>query len=95
MELLEIIFMKKNIVYKVPKGKLLRLELDLEDTVIKKIEISGDFFVHPEEGLLEIEKSLLGVDMGEVAEVVRRVLKEKNIELIGFSPEDLKEALER
>ncbi len=87
--------MKKNIVYKVPKGKLLRLELDLEDTVIKKIEISGDFFVHPEEGLLEIEKSLLGVDMGEVAEVVRRVLKEKNIELIGFSPEDLKEALER
>ena len=35
-------------IYKVPDGKMVRLEMDYDDKIIR-ISISGDFFMHPED----------------------------------------------
>ncbi len=74
---------------KVNGGKLIsvRLVFDLE---ISKIEILGDFFMHPEEGLADIENSLIGMQINknveQVANIISRVTMENNIEMIGVTP---------
>jgi len=41
---------------KIPEGKLLRVKVELSDkTEILKVQITGDFFIHPEEKLKLIE----------------------------------------
>ncbi len=45
---------------KVREGKLVKVEVEY-DEVIRKIKITGDFFLHPEEILEKIEKSTLGL----------------------------------
>ena len=55
--------MKKS-VYKVPGGKLLKISLEPEDNRIKSIRIMGDFFLHPEESITELEDGLKGADVG-------------------------------
>lgn len=71
---------------KVPGGKLIRVKVYYDD-VITDISITGDFFLHPEEGIENIESSLFGinVDDGEekIASIINEVIKENNIELIG------------
>ena len=75
---------------KIPGGKLLRIKVDYEDR-INSVKITGDFFLHPEEAIGDIEKSLLGVkaDQGEsvIANIISEVVKAKRIELIGITPE--------
>ncbi len=82
--------------YKVPEGKLVEVRIDYEET-IKKIEILGDFFVHPEESIGEIEESLKGSGVGEseesLAEKVRRAVELGGIEMIGVTPEAIAKAV--
>jgi hypothetical protein len=51
--------------YKVAGGKLLRVKLSLdegtESTKIHSITITGDFFMHPEDAIDELEHTLTGV----------------------------------
>jgi hypothetical protein len=35
--------MNKKIVHKVPQGKMLRIEADIDGSIIKEIKITGDF----------------------------------------------------
>jgi lipoate-protein ligase A len=81
---------------KVPGGKLLTVKLDYSD-VIERIEVLGDFFLHPEDSLKEIEKSLIGVNVDEseqvLAEKVKRVVEMNNIELIGITPEAIAQTI--
>jgi hypothetical protein len=49
----------KEASYKAAKG-LIRVHLDAEDGVIKALEISGDFFLYPEDLLWELERFLVG-----------------------------------
>jgi len=44
---------------KVPGGKMINVKVEA-DAVINAIRINGDFFLHPEEAIPEIEKSLVG-----------------------------------
>ncbi len=81
--------MKKSIDYKVKDGKLLRLDINIEGKKIKKIKITGDFFVYPEEGIEDIENILCGKRIKEVEEVLKKIQKEKKIKFIGFSMKDL------
>ena len=41
--------MIKKSVYKIPEGKLVKIGLETVDDKIKKIKITGDFFLYPEE----------------------------------------------
>jgi hypothetical protein len=68
---------------KVPGGKLVRVTV-LPDG---QVEISGDFFMHPEEGITLIEDALGRLDVTmratEIEQLLGGVIAEANIELIG------------
>ena len=83
----------KKIGYKVSGGKLLRLQIDIEENIIINIKINGDFFVYPEESISEIEKFLIGKNVFEIDGLLQDFLNRKKIEIIGFLPKDLKQAL--
>jgi lipoate---protein ligase len=85
--------MKQNVVYKVPGGKLLRISLEVENNTIRDIQITGDFFIHPESGILLIEKALKGADKGQVRKKLNEVVGSSGIKIIGFTPDDLEKAI--
>lgn len=88
--------MKQDIDYKVPNGKLLRLEADIEGGAIKSIKISGDFFMYPETGVLNIEDALCGQKIDEkkrLINILEKLIKDKGIQIIGFTAADLVSAL--
>lgn len=74
---------------KVPGGKLARLRRETSGgkTVV---QLSGDFFVHPEEGLACLEERLAGIPETAPEEAVRKALEEAiregGLELIGLDP---------
>ena len=79
--------------YKVEGGKLLRVSIRVSDQTIDSVRICGDFFMHPESAITDLEKALEGVRLERVADAMRRFLEEKNIEIMGFSPDDLQYAI--
>ncbi len=87
--------MKQDIDYKVPNGKLLRIQADLDNDVVNFIKISGDFFIHPEAAIIEIEDFLAGASINTIAGKLDKLVKEKKITLVGFNPADLADALKR
>jgi len=42
---------------KVPGGKLIRIKVVFSD-IIESVQITGDFFLHPEDSLLKIEEAI-------------------------------------
>jgi lipoate---protein ligase len=81
----------RRIDYKIPDGKLLRIEADIKSGIIKDIKISGDFFLYPEEALGEIEKALHGAQVAEA----RDLIKDFRVKMVGISPEDIANLLDR
>jgi hypothetical protein len=77
-------------------GGLIRIALDA-DELIKDIRITGDFFIHPEEAIEDLEKTLMGVrtEEGELLRVIKNFYAEKGIEAPGIEPEDLVEAIRK
>ncbi len=80
--------MQKEIIHKIPNGKLVRISLEYDTTILQKIKICGDFFVHPEETIEEMEKVLrhLPVEAGEIRikQKLDEVAHSKNAQLIGI-----------
>ncbi len=85
--------MKQDIDHKVPGGKLIRLSLDLEDKRIRSIKLTGDFFIHPETAIAQIEATLTGVNVDDVNKVLRECIQKNSIVLIGFGVEDVAEII--
>lgn len=54
---------EKRAIYKVPNGKLLKIFLHENQGAIESVTITGDFFMYPEESLVELEKKLAGVKL--------------------------------
>jgi hypothetical protein len=88
-------FKKKNIAYKAPEGKLIKLKAAISNSEIKTIKITGDFFIHPEESITEIESFLINKKINQVEKEFSDFLNKKNIRIIGFKPKDLVEALKK
>jgi len=80
--------------HKASKG-LIRIRVDVEDDVIKRIMISGDFFMHPEDKLWDLERSLVGVKAyrSVVLNSIKRFYQKKDISTPGVKPEDFVEAI--
>jgi len=74
--------------FKVPDGKLVEAKVKISKEKISEIRITGDFYMHPEEEIEELEKSLLGIPLEKVNDTVYRFFKKKNITLVGIKPED-------
>ncbi len=83
----------RKIIYKIPNGKLLRIKVGIDNSEIEKITINGDFFIHPEEAVIEIENFLSGKKIDSIDKELTKFLKDKDIRVIGFSPADLFRAL--
>jgi lipoate---protein ligase len=80
--------------YKVPGGKLLRVRLALDESheppVIHSVKLTGDFFMHPEDAIEELERRLVGAPWE--AEAVRdrvSAFYDMDVQVIGAGVDDL------
>ena len=84
-------------VKKVPGGKLIRIDLDYSDR-IEAVKITGDFFLHPEELLTEIEERLVGLAFpfrkDLLIQELEKILQSHEATLVGIRPEDIADTLE-
>ncbi|MBW3020009.1 hypothetical protein KY334_01825 [Candidatus Woesearchaeota archaeon] len=79
--------------YKVPNGKLLRLDVLMNYERIKDISIRGDFFIYPENKIILLEEALIGAKILEVEEILTKIIKKNEIQVLGFTPKDVVDAL--
>ena len=86
--------MKKS-TFKVPGGKLLKILLDSKGNKIESLQIMGDFFLHPESAIVEIEQSLIGSEIVEetLTDIIQNYLNNNDTILIGASPNDVAKAI--
>ena len=77
---------------KIPGGKLLRIQMEAEET-IQSISITGDFFLHPEDALPQIEKSLVGMSAQsaphEITKKIEEVLAAESATFVGVASTDI------
>ncbi|RLF39876.1 MAG: hypothetical protein DRN12_06345 [Thermoplasmata archaeon] len=85
--------MKTEYDYKPPNGKLLRISLEYDEKkrIIQNIQITGDFFIYPEEGIEELEKNLRNTLLLEknLFDKISSTIDSNNLIIIGFTVEDL------
>lgn len=77
---------------KVPDGKLLIIKAD--DSV-ENVKVQGDFFIYPEETLELIEDALSNTKQEMLKEVLKDVVKEGNIEMVGVTIEAICELMDQ
>lgn len=77
--------------YKVEGGKLVKAKVTMKGNKVQKVKVTGDFFLHPEDLIEELEEALVGsvLDESSLAELIRGVIAKRNAVLLGASPEDL------
>lgn len=46
--------------YKIPGGKLVVVDVDVADGVLRQVRVAGDFFLEPDDALLAINAALEG-----------------------------------
>jgi lipoate-protein ligase A len=77
---------------KVKEGKVIKVEVDC-DKLIRNVRITGDFFLHPEDVLEEIEKSMVGLERNADEETIisniLKVIADRDVQMIGISPESI------
>lgn len=77
--------------YKALGGKLVRVRLKEENGKVMFVQISGDFFLIPEDALSELERALEGAEMRET-EIRNRVdhfFETSKVQSLGITPDDL------
>lgn len=79
--------------YKVPGGKLLACDVEYNEKIIK-IKISGDFFMHPEPAIIDLEKAILGKKREELQHVLTKFFKNPKITIFGAAPLDFVKVIE-
>jgi lipoate-protein ligase A len=84
--------------YKTPGGKLVVVDLDVIEGRLRNVQVSGDFFLYPEEEFPVLSGALEGVDADlddeSFAERIRIDLHPET-ELLGTSPEGIATAVRR
>lgn len=84
--------------YKVPGGKLVKVDFTVDGDTLQDVVVSGDFFLYPEETLEDIRASLVGLpattDEAGIADRIRQRI-DPGAELLGTSPEAIAIAVRR
>ena len=84
--------------YKVPGGKLVKVDFTVDGDTLQDVVVSGDFFLYPEETLEDIRASLVGLpaatDEAGIADRIRQRI-DPDAELLGTSPEAIAIAVRR
>lgn len=77
-----------------PEGcKLIRISAELENGVLKSIQIRGDFFASPEEVFDRIEEALEGTNVRDLSRVFDSLIRERGVETYGINGPGLAEVL--
>ena len=74
--------------YKIPKGKLLACTVETTNDRITELKISGDFFMHPEDSIIDLEKAILGSRVADYPDKIRDFFNKTDIKLLGVAQED-------
>lgn len=75
--------------YKVPRGKLIVVDLEVVDGMLRNVHLTGDFFLYPEDALVPMVAALEGAPAGlEAHEYCLRIAEAvpPGTEMLGFSP---------
>lgn len=75
--------------YKVPGGKLVVIDLDVQNGQLRNVRLSGDFFLEPPEALDTINQALCGLSAQASEEDIMAAVEAAlpaEAELFGFSP---------
>ena len=84
--------------YKVPGGKLVVVDLAVEEGRIARFRLAGDFFLEPDEALGDMDRAVTGLPVeasaAEIATAVRAALPDGAV-LLGFTPEAVATAVRR
>ncbi|NJE75770.1 lipoate protein ligase C-terminal domain-containing protein [Thermococcus sp. ES12] len=79
--------------HKAKKG-LIRIEFDERDGIAEHVKITGDFFIHPEETVQELERELEGHRLDELERVMDEFFAVRmDVEMPYVNVEDFKIAL--
>ncbi len=83
---------------KVGGGKLVRVEVSVQDGLVSAVKITGDFFLHPEERLSQIEECFKGLSIGlDVEQMFEKLIKclegKGDFTLYGVSLRDMAEVV--
>ncbi|MGW1428307.1 lipoate--protein ligase family protein [Streptomyces sp. NPDC002431] len=84
--------------YKVPGGKLVVVDLEVEDGVLREVRVAGDFFLEPDEAILAIDGALEGApastDAAGLAARITAALPESAV-MLGLTAEGVGIAVRR
>lgn len=84
--------------YKTVGGKLVTVNFDVQDGKLTNVQVSGDFFLYPEEALGDIRDALEGIPASvEEAAIVEHIGAAigPEVTMVGFSPEAIAKAVRR
>ncbi len=84
--------------YKMPGGKLVVVDVEVVEGRLADVEVSGDFFLYPDEALDDLNRALEGLPVALVraeAEARLRVGLRPDAHLLGTSPEGIAVAVRR
>jgi len=70
-------------------GKLLKVTVRSEAGVIQEVRITGDFFVHPEDAVEDMERALRGATVTAVRGILEGKVEGGGITTVGFKLDDL------
>lgn len=81
--------------HKVQGGKLIRVLFEEDRGRIARIRITGDFFLHPEDAIFELERALEGAELAEAPLLgrIREFYRSAGVLSIGAGPEDFVRAI--
>lgn len=84
--------------YKVPGGKLVVVDCEVTDGRLHRVQLSGDFFLEPPEGLRVLDQALEGAPVDSPPEALTHRLEdaiEGRMTLIGFDAAAVTTAVRR
>lgn len=93
--------MKHHFEVKVPGGKLVVVDVTTDDTTITGLQVSGDFFIDPDEAFLALGSAINGASIKDsAAELTRRFDAAlapfgEELEFHGFTTADIAQAVRR
>lgn len=70
-----------------------KVDLNPEGKSIENVQMHGDFFIHPEEFVEDIEQLLVNLDQKDseesISAALSRLIEEESAELVGVTPETI------
>ena len=81
---------------KIPGERLVCVDIVYTDR-IERLMITGDFFIHPESCIMEMEKAMAGVPLSmndmELRDIINNVAESHKAKLIGISAKSIVAAI--